>query len=100
MLGSWISSVVEISSPVTGRASLAVPLGGPNIHDIRLPLLEWSDAAVFDYLKSIGATLPRFYENGRVKGFDRAYLKKYHPALAASYRADLEKLWPEIARAL
>ena len=79
--------------------------------EILLPLQEWSHAEVFAYLKAEGVPISRVYEHvtnapecARCPawlGERRAeYLNKYHPALAADYRAGLHAVWHEIDPAL
>lgn len=84
--------------------------GGPTGmgYDLWLPLLEWSDAEVFAYLRDVGAPICRVYENG-VQAPEcatcpawwnegrAAYLSKYHPELHAAYRAKLDLVAAEIA---
>ena len=65
------------------------------------PIRTWTDDDVFAYLKSRGVELARFAGNGTPSGPDcatcpagwkpgrAAYLRKYHPELAARYRAHL-----------
>lgn len=71
-----------------------------------LPIEDWSDDQVFSYLRSIGVKLPRTYEH-LPKGIEcarcpvwtpghAAYLKRYHPGLAAEYGNQLRMLHREI----
>lgn len=69
-------------------------------YDLWLPLLEWSDNQVFDYLREVGAPICRVYENG-VQAPECAtcpawwsenratYLRRHHPELHEAYRAKL-----------
>lgn len=77
-------------------------------YDLWLPLLEWSDADVFAYLREAGAPICRVYENG-VQSPEcatcpawwsegrAAYLAKHHPDLNAAYRSKLGLVAAEIA---
>ena len=76
-----------------------------------LPLQDWSHAEVFAYLRAEGVPISRVYEHmtnapecARCPawlGENRAaYLRQYHPALAADYRARLHAVWREIDPAL
>jgi 3'-phosphoadenosine 5'-phosphosulfate sulfotransferase (PAPS reductase)/FAD synthetase len=77
-------------------------------YDLWLPLLEWSDADVFAYLREVGAPICRVYENG-VQSPEcatcpawwsegrAAYLAKHHPDLSASYHAKLATVAAEIS---
>lgn len=77
-------------------------------YDLWLPLLEWSDADVFGYLREVGATICRVYENG-VQAPEcatcpawwnegrAAYLGKHHPDLHAIYQAKLSLVAAEVA---
>ncbi len=81
------------------------PAGG---YDLWLPLLEWSHADVFAYLREVGAPICRVYD-GKVNAPECAtcpawwsegragYLAKYHPALSAEYARRLELVAAEIA---
>jgi 3'-phosphoadenosine 5'-phosphosulfate sulfotransferase (PAPS reductase)/FAD synthetase len=72
-----------------------------------LPLIEWSDADVFAYLREVGAPICRVYEH-KVQSPEcatcpawwnegrAAYLSKYHPALLDVYRAKLTAVAAEI----
>lgn len=73
-----------------------------------LPIVDWSDADVFAYLREVGAPICRVYENGTQSpecatcpawwSEGRAkYLGKYHPALYATYQQRLTVLRQEIA---
>jgi 3'-phosphoadenosine 5'-phosphosulfate sulfotransferase (PAPS reductase)/FAD synthetase len=73
-----------------------------------LPIEDWSDDDVFEYLKSVGAPLMRFYEH-KAQGPEcatcpaswdegrAAYLKEHHPELAARYARHLQALAAEIS---
>ena len=77
-------------------------------YDLWLPLLDWSDADVFAYLREVGAPICRVYENG-VQSPEcatcpawwnegrAAYLAKYHPDLSETYRAKLATVAAEVA---
>jgi|TARA_R110000868_G_scaffold261772_1_gene519933 phosphoadenosine phosphosulfate reductase len=77
-------------------------------YDLWLPLLNWSDADVFAYLREVGAPICRVYENG-VQSPEcatcpawwsegrAAYLAKHHPDLSETYRAKLEVVAAEVA---
>ena len=77
-------------------------------YDLWLPLLDWSDADVFAYLREVGAPICRVYENG-VQSPEcatcpawwsegrAAYLAKHHPDLSETYRAKLEVVAAEVA---
>lgn len=65
-----------------------------------LPLEEWDDAKVLNYLRTQGAPIPRFYtmlntspDCGHCSGWweERrgAYLKRYHPGIYQEYRLRL-----------
>jgi phosphoadenosine phosphosulfate reductase len=71
------------------------------------PLEGWSHAQVFDYLRSVGAPICRVYEAGEqspecarcpawVNVGQAAYLRRYHPALLADYRARMETVMREL----
>jgi 3'-phosphoadenosine 5'-phosphosulfate sulfotransferase (PAPS reductase)/FAD synthetase len=72
-----------------------------------LPLIEWSDADVFAYLREVGAPICRVYEH-KVQSPECAtcpawwnegratYLSKHHPALLDVYRAKLTAVAAEI----
>ena len=76
-------------------------------YDLWLPLLEWSDADVFSYLREVGAPICRVYENG-VQSPEcatcpawwsekrSAYLTKYHPDLHAKYHEKLGLVAAEV----
>ncbi len=72
-------------------------------YDLWLPLLDWSHADVFAYLREVGAPICRVYENHFNApecatcpawwSEKRArYLKRHHPALYGAYRAKLERV--------
>lgn len=77
-------------------------------YDLWLPLLEWSDADVFAYLREAGAPICRVYENA-VQSPECAtcpawwsegrasYLAKYHPDLSAAYKDKLQIVATEVA---
>jgi 3'-phosphoadenosine 5'-phosphosulfate sulfotransferase (PAPS reductase)/FAD synthetase len=77
-------------------------------YDLWQPLLEWSDADVFSYLREVGAPICRVYENG-VQSPECAtcpawwsegrasYLAKHHPDLNAAYQAKLKLVAAEVA---
>ena len=77
-------------------------------YDLWLPLLEWSDAEVFAYLREVGAPICRVYENG-VQSPEcatcpawwsegrAAYLAKHHPVLSAAYQIKLALVAAEVA---
>ncbi len=76
-------------------------------YDLWLPIVEWSHQQVFDYLREVGAPICRVYEHqvnapecatcpawwseGRA-----AYLKQYHPGVAATYREKLARVAAEV----
>lgn len=77
-------------------------------YDLWLPLLEWSDADVFAYLREVGAPICRVYENG-VQSPEcatcpawwsegrAAYLAKHHPVMHAAYQIKLALVAAEVA---
>lgn len=77
-------------------------------YEIQLPLLDWSHADVFAYLKEVGAPLCRVYENN-VNAPECAtcpawwsenrarYLDKHHPALSAEYQRKLAIVKAQVA---
>lgn len=77
--------------------------------DVWYPLQEWSNDAVFDYLRAVGAPICRVYEHvtnapecARCSawwGEKRAvYLQQYHPALYADYRQRMQLVLRELQR--
>lgn len=108
MLAEGVSLVIR----GTKRADLARlpaesgPTGGG--YDLWLPIVEWSHADVFAYLREVGApicrvydhkvnapecaTCPAWWNEGRA-----AYLAKHHPELSAAYRAKLAIVAAEVA---
>lgn len=103
---------VELVIRGTKRADMPrLPAGnGPTGmgYDLWLPLLDWSDADVFAYLREVGAPICRVYENG-VQSPEcatcpawwsegrAAYLAKHHPDLSETYKAKLSVVAAEIA---
>ena len=109
---------LESSGLATGPTTFHDPATGQLIWT---PIADWSVAQVFAYLRSVGAPIARYYE-GEFKHSGpecarctawldegrAAYLKKYHPAIAADYfvrlsrvrsaiRPTLERLEDELA---
>ena len=75
------------------------------------PLLDWTDADVFAYLRAEGVPLPRFYDYTSNPGDCArcsawwsegrgAYLKKFHPKLWADYDARLQVIIDAVAPSL
>jgi len=79
--------------------------------EVLLPLEDWDDARVFDYLRAQGVAIPRFYqmmqaspdcmtcsaywEEGRAK-----YLKQYHPGAYQEYQQRLNAISDATAEAI
>jgi 3'-phosphoadenosine 5'-phosphosulfate sulfotransferase (PAPS reductase)/FAD synthetase len=68
--------------------------------ELWLPIKDWSNAEVFDYLRSVDAPISRIYDHvtnspecARCSAWwgekRAAYLREYHPALFADYAARL-----------
>ncbi len=104
MHGRMVVDGVTLVIRGTKRADLArLPHEGGDTgmgYVLWLPLIEWSHADVFAYLREVGApicrvydhsvqapecaTCPAWWSEGRAE-----YLKKHHPGLHATYRAKL-----------
>jgi 3'-phosphoadenosine 5'-phosphosulfate sulfotransferase (PAPS reductase)/FAD synthetase len=79
--------------------------------ELLLPLQEWSNTDVFEYLRREGAPICRIYEYvtnapecARCPAWwgekRAAYLRRFHPDLFADYRTRLQAVWREIDPAL
>jgi len=92
----------------TGR----VPAQGATEHyDVRLPLVDWSHAQVFDYLEQVGAPRSAVYDSFRSISAPEclhcsawwddgkaAYLKQLHPDKLGQYQVSLQTIRTELAR--
>lgn len=82
--------------------------GGPvNGYELWLPILEWSHGDVFDYLKSLGVSLPRIYDHvvnapecatcpAWLDEHRASYLRSHYPALFAEYAAKVDVVAGEV----
>ncbi len=96
--------VLAAASGVAGGSTVTV-----DGREYWFPIHDWSTDQVFDYLRSVGAPIARYYEhNGQgpecaccpaYLDEERAtYLKRYHPALADRYASNIRKIAAEISR--
>ncbi len=79
----------------------------PDGVELWYPLLDWSNADVFAYLKHVGAPVSRIYQHvtqspdcARCSAWwsehRAAYLRQYHPALFDDYRARMTAVMREL----
>lgn len=76
--------------------------------ELWLPILEWSHDQVFAYLRSVGAPIPRIYDEAvnapecaRCTAWwsekRAAYLRRHHPDLFGEYQRRLHAVFDELA---